>query len=127
MGAPSHIGAWSSAAHPDSQIRTSLNARRAARRKQRAAHSTTTTPERGAKAGNQMTKRAKLMAEYLLNLGWDIYPETTICPNCNAGARGDNYCRYCGSQMVENKDGKEEALEQLEHAIKHALKNGRVR
>lgn len=70
-----------------------------------------------------MTKRARRLAEYLENNGWETHSRGKQCVKCEAWdySSCDKFCRECGAKMPEVCADREQAICELEDAIAYAL------
>lgn len=69
------------------------------------------------------TRRAKRLAKYLENAGWDVYDveNSRRCPRCDAGAGDNDFCPNCGHKTRKNPGYCKPSHDLLERAIGHAL------
>jgi RNA polymerase subunit RPABC4/transcription elongation factor Spt4 len=73
-----------------------------------------------------MTKRAKRLAKYLDELGWNVFDTTTECKGCGKLCY-TKYCPDCGTKQPEQKNADTQVVCQLEKAIAYALDDGKPR
>lgn len=70
-----------------------------------------------------MSERAVRLGEYLENeFGWNVFETSDKCPKCKHNNFDNKYCGECGTKLPQKKDRKNEAVVELEEAIKYALK-----